>query len=316
MGALAAWLLAVLGARLFRSRAVGLGTGFAAALDPSLIFVSSDVQTEPLFLLLLLAAGFLLLVSVDRPSSNFAVLAGILVGLACLTRPSALAMTPLLLAPLFDRRYPVRARAHLAGSAVLGLVLGLAPWVIRNAVVYRDFILVSDVGGLNVYLGNNDAMRRFFDVRTREEYERWAAETDRETRGRIAQLQAAGVTTPAAISRALVGETLSDARAHPGAHVRLLLLKSWDWLRPYPNPLFWPRLFVVAVGLFYGVLYVLRGGRPRARAAPRGEPLRARSSRPQHGGARGERRLVALPGARTGIRSCCCTRSPRSLRPR
>ena len=184
-------------------------------------------------------------------------LAGILVGLACLTRPSALAMTPLLLAPLFDRRYPVRARAHLAGSAVLGLVLGLAPWVIRNAVVYRDFILVSDVGGLNVYLGNDDAMRQFFDVRTREEYELWAAETDRETRGRIAQLQARG-SHDARRGQPGTGRRDTLRRdAHPGAHVRLLLLKSWDWLRPYPNPLFWPRLFVVAVGLFYGVLYVL-----------------------------------------------------------
>src|SRR5262249_53736280 len=153
LGAFAAWLIAVLGARLFRRRSVALAAGFVAAIDPSLVFVSSDVQTEPLFLALLLAAGFLLLVCVDRPSSNFGVLAGLLLGLAILTRPSALALVPLLLAPLGDRRYPVRARAHLAGSALLGLALGLAPWVIRNAVVYRDFILVSDVGGLNTWIG-------------------------------------------------------------------------------------------------------------------------------------------------------------------
>lgn len=257
LGALAAWLLAALGARLFRRRGVALAAGFGAALDPSLIFVSSDIQTEPLFLLLLLASGFLLLVCVDRPSSNFGVLSGILLALACLTRPSALALAPLLFAPLADRRHPPRARAHLAASALLGLALGLFPWVLRNAVVYRDFILVSDVGGLNTYLGNGQPMRKFFDLRSREDYERWAAETDRATRARVAQLTASGVTTPAGVSRALVRETLADTIAHPAAHAELLLLKAWDWLRPYPNPLFWPRYAVVGVGILYGVLYVL-----------------------------------------------------------
>jgi 4-amino-4-deoxy-L-arabinose transferase-like glycosyltransferase len=269
LGALSAWLLAALAARLFRRRVVALAAGFGAALDPSLILVSSDVQSEPLFLLLLLAGGFLLLVCVDRPSSNYGVLSGILLGLACLTRPSALAMTPLLLAPLADRRHPLRARAHLAASAVLGLAFGLGPWVLRNAVVYRDFILVSDVGGLNTYLGNGEPMRRFFDLRSREEYERWAADTDRATRARVAQLEAAGVTTPAGISRALMKETLADAAAHPAAHAELLLRKAWDWLRPYPNPLFWPRLVVCGVGAVYALLYVL-AARGLLRAPRRG----------------------------------------------
>jgi 4-amino-4-deoxy-L-arabinose transferase-like glycosyltransferase len=257
LGALAAWLIAVLGARIFRKRGVALAAGFVAAVDPSLIFVSSDVQTEPLFLALLLAAAFLLLVCVDRPSSNFGVLAGLLLGLAILTRPSALALTPLLLAPLADRRYPARARAHLAGSALLGLALGLAPWVIRNAVVYRDFILVSDVGGLNTWIGNGEEMRRFYDLRSRADYERWAAENDRVTRARIGELEASGLATPAAVSRALLRETLADGAARPAWHLELLLRKAWDWLRPFPNPLFWPRAVVVGIGAFYAILYGL-----------------------------------------------------------
>ena len=257
LGAGAAWLLAVLAARIFRRRGVALAAGAAAACDPSLVFVSSDVQTEPLFLVLLLAAGFLFLVCVDRPSSNFGVLAGLLLGLAILTRPSALALTPLLLAPLLDRRYPLRARSHLAASAALGVALGLLPWVIRNAVVYRDFILVSDVGGLNTWIGNGEEMRRFYDLRTLGDYERWAAENDRATRARIAGLQADGLATPAAVSRALLRETLSDVAARPAWHLELLVRKAWDWLRPYPNPLFWPRAAVVGIGILYAAVYAL-----------------------------------------------------------
>jgi 4-amino-4-deoxy-L-arabinose transferase-like glycosyltransferase len=257
LGAAAAWLIAVLGARLFRSRRAALAAGFVAALDPSLVFVSSDVQTEPLFLVLLLAAAFLLLVCVDRPSSNFGVLAGLLLALAILTRPSALALTPLLLAPLLDRRYPTRARAHLASSAVLGLAIGLAPWVIRNAVAYRDFILVSDVGGLNTWIGNGESMRRFYELRSVSEYGPWAAENDRVTRARIAELEASGLSTPAAVSRALLRETYADFAARPAWHLRLLLRKAWDWLRPFPNPLFWPPTVVVGIGAFYAILYGL-----------------------------------------------------------
>jgi hypothetical protein len=272
LGAFAAWLLAVLGVRLFRRRGVALAAGFGAAVDPSLIFVSSDVQTEPLFLVLLLASAFFLLVAVDRPSSNAGVLAGVLLALAALTRPSALAVAPLLLAPLLDRRYPLRARVHLAASAVLGLVLGLGPWALRNAVVYGDFILVSDVGGLNTYIGNSPPMREFFELRTREDYERWAAAADRANRAEVARAESEGAKTPAAVSRALLKRTLADAAAHPAEHLRLLLLKTRDWLRPYPNPLFWPRLWVVAVGIVYSVLYAL-AALGLARAPRRGVAL-------------------------------------------
>ncbi len=129
--------------------------------------------------------------------------------------------------------------------------------MIRNAVVYHDFILVSDVGGTNTYVGNGESMRRFYDLRTREDYGRWAEDNDRALRQRMAQLSAEGLTTPAAVSRALLRETLADVAERPAWHARLLLRKAWDWLRPYPNPLFWPRAVVVGVGLFYAALYIL-----------------------------------------------------------
>jgi hypothetical protein len=82
---------------------------------------------------LLLAAAILMAVALRRPSSNFAVLSGGCVALAAWTRPGALALAPLLLTPLFDRRYPARMRVHLAGSAVLGLGVGLLPWALGRA---------------------------------------------------------------------------------------------------------------------------------------------------------------------------------------
>jgi 4-amino-4-deoxy-L-arabinose transferase-like glycosyltransferase len=256
LGGFSAVLLAAIAARLFRSRLVAIGAGVAAALDPSLVMVSSDVQSEPLFLLLLLGAGFLLLVATDRPSSGLALTAGLFTGLAVLTRPSALLVAPLLAAPLADRRWPRRVRVHLAVAGLCGALAALAPWTIRNAVVYREFVLVSDVGGFNFYLGNSDLMLRFYEIRDRQRYNVWSDETDRLLRDRWNELRAAGLTSPGAITRALVRQTVGDALARPATTARLLLHKVWDWLRPYPNPMFWPLSVVLGVGALYSILYL------------------------------------------------------------
>ncbi len=256
-GALAALVLAAISARLFRDRAAAAATAVAASLDPSLVLVSIDLQSEALFVLLVACSGFLLLASVDRPSSNLGVAAGAFLGLAALTRPSALAIVPLLAAPLADRRHPVRARAHLAASALLGFVLTVAPWTVRNAVRFGEFIPISDVGGFNFYLGNSPQMLRFFDARTREEYNAWSDETDRLIGARMDALRAAGITSPGAVNRTLVRETIGSCLADPGGWALLLAKKTWDWLRPYPNPLFWPRAVVIGIGLLYGALYLL-----------------------------------------------------------
>ena len=256
LGSFAAVILAAIGVRLFRRRGFGIAAGVGAALDPSLVMVSSDVQSEPLFLVLLLGAGFLLLVAVDRPSSTLALVAGVSTGLAILTRPSALLVAPLLAAPLLDRRWPRRARAHIAAAAALGAVLAIAPWTIRNAVVYRELVLVSDVGGFNFYLGNSDLMARFYEIRDRSEYHAWSDETYALLGTRLNELAREGVTSPGRVTRALVDRTVSDAARAPSATLRLLVHKAADWLRPYPNPLFWPRSIVLGVGALYAILYL------------------------------------------------------------
>jgi len=257
LGSASVLLLAALSARLFRRRALALATGAAAALHPGFLFLSADVQSEPLFLLLLLGSGFLLLAAVDRPSSNLAVAAGVALALAALTRPSALALLPLAAAPLFDRRYPLRARGHLTASVLLGFFLALAPWTLRNFRVYREFLPVNDAGGSAFYQGNSDWMVRFYGLQTREQYRQWSqamfANLERQTRA----IDASSGGSPAAKSRYFVHKTLEERRGDPAGWARLLLRKAWDWLRPYPNPLFWPARAVWTVGALYAVITIL-----------------------------------------------------------
>ena len=271
LGALAALLLAAISARIFRRRLVALATGAAAAVHPAFVLIATDIQSEPLFLVLLLTAGLLLLVSADRPSSGLGVGAGVFLALAALTRPTALALAPLLLAPLFDRRYPLRVRSHLAASAMVGFLLALAPWTLRNAVVFHEFIPVNDAGGTAFYQGNSDWTVRFYRIRDRAEYERWIAAEASDMARRNEELERAG-TTPAKRSRAFTRMAVAERRTDPAGWIRLFLRKAWDWLRPYPSPLFWPPGIVFATGVYYTVLFLLaaagllRAPRPGVRA--------------------------------------------------
>jgi hypothetical protein len=257
LGAAGCLLLAALSARLFRRRAVALATGVVAALCPGLVVLAIDVQSEPLYIVLVAGAGFLLLVAVDRPSSNLALAAGALTALAALTRPSALALAPLLAAPLGERRYPMRARAHLAGSALLGFALTLGPWTLRNALVFHELIPVHDGAGIVFYQGNSDWTVQFYrDVRTREDLDRWVHAMDAEIRREADALDAAGKRSPTGRSRHFFRLAFEERRRDLSGWARLELRKAWDWLRPYPSPIFWPMPVVLVVGTYYAALSV------------------------------------------------------------
>jgi 4-amino-4-deoxy-L-arabinose transferase-like glycosyltransferase len=271
LGALAAPLLAALSARIFRRRGVALVTGAVAAVHPTFVLASSDLQTEPLFLVLLLCAGYLLLVAGDRPSSNFALLAGALLALAALTRSSALVLIPLLLAPLWDGRFPRRVGTHLAGSALLGFALTLAPWTLRNALVFHEAILVNDGAGYVFYGRNAEPALAMARARSREELQAATDAFEREREARIAALPPEVRASPGRLSRALFRAALEQRAADPRGTLRLLAWKAWDWLRPYPDPRFWPPALVVAGGAYFTALYaaaavgLARASRPGVR---------------------------------------------------
>jgi hypothetical protein len=256
---LAVPLLASLSARIFRRRDLAIATGLLAAIHPGLLSLSLDIESEPLFLLLLVGAGFLLLAAVDRPSSNLALLSGVLAAGAALTRPSGLLLAPFLAAPLFDRRYPPRARAHLAASALLGFGLALAPWTLRNLRVFHELLPVNDAAGSAFYQGNSDWTVRFYRLRSRDEYREWTRAMFSDLARQTAELERRGITSPAGRSRFFIRKAVGERSADPVGWARLLALKAWDFVRPYPNPMFWPRPVVVAVGAFGAALMLLAG---------------------------------------------------------
>jgi 4-amino-4-deoxy-L-arabinose transferase-like glycosyltransferase len=164
-GSLAAAKLAqaVLGALLIpalsRIGALALGprTGIAAAaiaaLYPDLVWFSAHFWSETLFLVLLAWAFERLMVASARGERAAALAAGLLFGLATLTRETALYFVPLAALWLaLDRSQP-GARARGAAFA-LAAALTVLPWTCRNWLVYDAFVPVSTSGGLNLWQGN------------------------------------------------------------------------------------------------------------------------------------------------------------------
>ena len=142
-------------------RRVGLVAAAATAFYPELVWYPAHYWGETVFLLLLWWAIERTLAADARRSRRVAVAAGIIWGLAILTREIALYLVPIaavwMLRPRGGADEKARPRKiQDLTPAVLVLAAGVTvlPWTVRNAVVFRAFVPVSTMGGLNLWQGN------------------------------------------------------------------------------------------------------------------------------------------------------------------
>ena len=155
LGVVVVWLTVRVTSRWFGDRA-GRVAGALAAVNPFLVFISGYLLTENLYLVFVLSA---LAVTASPPgfsaSRKRAAAAGVLLGLAALTRPSGLPLFEWVLAAAlvagggaWRRRLAPVALAALAFAAVV------FPWYARNAEVAGGWVLTTH-GGITFYQGNN-----------------------------------------------------------------------------------------------------------------------------------------------------------------
>lgn len=165
-----------------------VGAALIVAFDPVLGMFAHRLWSETLFILLATSAWGLLVTDPNpRRPVTVNTLAGVLIGLACLTRPMLLTLVPLLLPWLWwsnrgkrvfmgesaahdgqgaERREldPSRRRPTPESEKRLGAlsqfaliatacVVTIAPWTIRNAIVARAFIPIDSNGPFNFLVG-------------------------------------------------------------------------------------------------------------------------------------------------------------------
>jgi hypothetical protein len=156
-GALVPPLLRLLG-RTMAGPAVGSWAGWLAAVHPLLIFFSGYVMTESLFSVALLLALLASVAWIKQPRPGGAFWSGALWGAATLTRPTALPLALIVgvwaWGPLGLALAPGERRRQLS-LLLLGLVLCIAPWTIRNAVSLHAFVPLTTGGGRALLDANN-----------------------------------------------------------------------------------------------------------------------------------------------------------------
>jgi tetratricopeptide (TPR) repeat protein len=273
-------------------RAAPLAAGLVVALYGPLVFSTGELLHEALLVPLVagaLAAAAWGLNERDDPDAGATpwFLAGLLVGLAAITRPNALVLAPALaLAPRFvpggatpaggsaSRGAPSAGR-HLV-PVLVGIVLPILPVTAVNYISSGDLIPIASQGGINLYAGNNpDADGRQVRIPELAESAGWE---EFEPRVRELAEQAVGrPLRPSEVSDWWAARGFEWLGANPGAAARLYLTKLGALVSGYeaPNnrdlylarrdslllsflvgragPLFWPWGLLLPLALF-GIL--------------------------------------------------------------
>jgi hypothetical protein len=147
LGSLGVLLLAVLATRIAARPQAGVITGVLAATFPPLVFNDVVPLTEALSVVLL-ASALILLVQQQY------LLAGVLTGLLVLTRTSAQLFIPIVAIWVISR-FGLRA----ALSFCVASVLVVAPWLVRNRLVFHKTVLVTSNGFNIAAIWSDEAQR-------------------------------------------------------------------------------------------------------------------------------------------------------------
>ena len=158
LGTVAVAAAAALAWVLFGRRS-GVLAAWAAALYPEAVAMSTFVLSEapfvPLMLLQLLLATLAWRSDEPNVQALGAGLAGLTAGAATLVRPSWLLFTPLALTVAYLDAQQRRRALRIGVWMLLGLILAMAPWWIRNARVTGHFVPTTLQVGESLYDGWN-----------------------------------------------------------------------------------------------------------------------------------------------------------------
>ncbi len=139
-----------------RAVVAGLIAALVVAIYPATLEYTGMLMTEPLAATLLAGAMLAILWAADGASPWRWLVPGLTLGALALVRPEYLAIGVLLAVMIFLRQrlhMPWKRALVAAGVVVLGIVVVVAPWTVRNAIALDRFVTVSTGGGQVLYAG-------------------------------------------------------------------------------------------------------------------------------------------------------------------
>jgi hypothetical protein len=265
------WLLYHLAFGSCGSRPASLMGALLFAANPFALMQVADVQTETLHTTLLAAALLALaqLIRTEVPSRRYALLAGVLFGLASLCRPTALpvGIALALAIGLVRCRERPYARSWLTTCIMIaGIALTITPWTLLNWRSTGEPILITDAAGYHLWLYNHPATIRLYEgkFRDRKEFDDFGYQylQQRLPRSRMEEWEGSGgyrLLTLEQRERRWQREALSNMHHNPGLTARLWVDKVWAIWRPWLQPAAYSPKTVFASGILLVSLYLMAG---------------------------------------------------------
>lgn len=142
--------------RLFGAT-VALGAALLVVVYPTLIFFEGETMITTLAVFLYTLAAYRLLLAVHEPTARKVVVAGVVFGLAAITRPTILPLVIIVPIALLAKHglnsYKKAGAKTLMFAAAL--MIPILPVTLTNLIKGGEPILISTQGGANFYIGNN-----------------------------------------------------------------------------------------------------------------------------------------------------------------
>lgn len=243
-------MIFLLAKQLFQIRRISCLSAGAAAIYPFFVIQVCDVQTEGLFMFLLLAGVWLTLKGSHGRHVFLMLLAGTCAAAAALVRPVGLALLPVLMVgSVTVGTAQKRAYVWLLASFAIGWVIILGPWVLRNASRYHELILVNDAGGYAFWRGTSAEMHEIRRLDDPEAYSQASIHFETVTSPTIAREIDKTASTPLSRSREWYRRSFESLAEDPGAFGLRLLQNGLVYWRPWLNSQAYSNVVVVTSGL-------------------------------------------------------------------
>lgn len=236
LGALSLLVLFRLARDVFGRRAAWVALVLAAAYPPA-VWSAGYLLTETLFTLLFLLQVWSMVAAERGGSPRSYALVGLATAAAAYVRPIALVVPLVLVAVTLGRAVRGRSRADavtaagrllLAGAVALAL---LAPWAVRNAVVYRKFVPLTSASALSRAQGLTSTVAGYLPAETLAQLLPWRPHGDDHR---------ASLAIASDLMRRLPRVTLADRL---GLNARSLQFAWTSATSPFvfaPTPFTWP----------------------------------------------------------------------------
>ena len=141
--------------KIFNHR-LALVAALIHSLYPVAIYFEFELLLDPLFMLLLQISVYNFLLWLDSDKHHYSIWTGIFLGLASITRPTALIILPVIVLIIFYKKRKKPGLYLQYGFFFIPVIIIIGSMTLRNVIVAGDPVLIASQGGINFYIGNNE----------------------------------------------------------------------------------------------------------------------------------------------------------------